>query len=303
MKTKVKESVIVLQCFCKPVETIKVLESLEKCDGIRDYNLLLFIDKAKDEKFIEKNDTLIREVKAYKKNKNKAYKSITIKKSKKALGPYLACYYAMQEAFKKNQFVIFSEDDIVFCEDSLILYNHYRDNKIATTKDCLGITSTSLHFYPEKNIFSSKSVNIAVEEKYMKAVNAIREKVVQNKLEKALMKMYWAPNKQMGMFESEWNKIKHLRKKHDHEKFPDIAPDQVTGHYVSESNWYFVAPIVPRSNDVGLFNELGCTSMYFDGEINLSTIKYLTSNDFQIDPIMPYDFIEKMPVASIIGSL
>ena len=51
---------------------------------------------------------------------------------------------------------------------------------------------------------------------------------------------------------------------------------------VNKRSLYFLYSIVPRSNDIGLFNELGCTTLYYDGEINLTTIKYLTSDDFDM---------------------
>ena len=104
---------ICVQCFNKPVETLLVLESLEKCDKISKINLLLFIDKANEStKSFEKNNELINKLYKYKKNKENLYKSIIIKISDSNLGPYKACFQCVENAFEISENVIFTEDDI-----------------------------------------------------------------------------------------------------------------------------------------------------------------------------------------------
>ena len=55
----------VIQCFCKPIETLQTLESLEKCKEIIDYNLVLYVDYSDDTRFSENNALLIKNLKEY----------------------------------------------------------------------------------------------------------------------------------------------------------------------------------------------------------------------------------------------
>lgn len=40
------KSCVMIQCFAKPVETMIVLNTLELCEGIINYSLVLYVDKA-----------------------------------------------------------------------------------------------------------------------------------------------------------------------------------------------------------------------------------------------------------------
>ena len=40
---------------------------------------------------------------------------------------------------------------------------------------------------------------------------------------------------------------------------------------------------IPRTNDLGLYHELGCTTLYYNGCPPNDTIKYLTTDDFDIN--------------------
>jgi len=280
-------SCIVIQCFCKPVETIKTLNSLEKCKEIIKYNLLLFVDKTNDNRFMDNNLMLIKKLEEYKEKSEHLYKNIKIIVSRTNLGPYQSCFDSIEHAFTYNNYVIFSEDDIIFCKDSINYYNDFRDKKMDYDDKCVGITSSSNRFYPKKNIYSKKNINIEIAEEYRDKVNEIKLLINNNdNLLNAIEKFKWAPNKQMGIFQEGWNKIKRFRDLKNHPalyttpEYKGQVPDYATGKYIQNSPFYFIYSFIPRSNDIGLFNELGCTTLYFNGNPGYSTIKYLTSDDF-----------------------
>lgn len=286
------ESCVVVQCFCKLKETITTLRSLERCIGVNEYNLLLYVDRTPraDNKnaihsvlseMVHSNALLIDRLAEYKRESEHLYKSIEIVVSETNLGPYVACFNAIELAFASNEFVVFSEDDIIFCKDSLTYYNSYRDRKIDYDDNCIGITTSSRGFFPNRNIYAEKSGEIKISPEHQDKVNEMKSMVIDNNLANAIERVKWAPNKQMGLFAAGWNKIKKFRGEEIH-RCVEEAPDTCTGHYIRDSpHYFFVYSIVPRSNDVGLFHELGCTTLHYVGDPGYSTIKYLTSDDFE----------------------
>ncbi len=103
---------ITIQCFSKPIETLYILESLENCININNFNVLLFVDKAnKNSIFVDKNNELIHLLYIYIKEKQNIYKTISLYIADYNLGPYKACCKCIDLAFENNDYVIFSEDD------------------------------------------------------------------------------------------------------------------------------------------------------------------------------------------------
>ena len=361
------ESCILLQCFCKPKETINVLNSLLKCIGINNYNLILYVDISNDLRFKSSNKELINKLNLFKQNNISKFKNIEIVKNNENKGPYKTCYEGIEYAFIKNNFVIFSEDDSIFTKDSIIYYNYYRDNYHKFNDDkCLGITADSINFYSENNnIYNNfekmiieygihnnkkditeiclnkyckdniisipsndvirakmfgdpkpgtiKSIFINGEEyKHDEEINyniyiPLKKNIYNNKkieIKKQLNNIYlnyiqkinWAPNKQFGIFKEKWDKIKFFRNNNNNyiiSKYNIHAPDTATGFYVKDFNYYFIYSYIPRCNDIGLFNILGCTQLYNNKKNNIlsSTIKYLTTDDFiYTDLILDFKF-------------
>lgn len=262
---------IVIQCFVKPNETLLVLNSLEKCEGIEEYSLILYVDKAnKHSKFEKNNNELIEKLKNY---KNDKFQEIIIHVNENNLGPYITCGDAIDFCFKKFDYVIFSEDDATFCKDSIKLYNIFRDmNNVP--ENCLGITASS-------NFFSTNNKNIEyVKKNFIEKINEIKNNVINENLVNKIYIDYFAPNKQFGLFKNKWEKIRYFRT-NDYIKLNLlIKSDSATGEFVKNNNMYFYNSVIPRTNDIGLFHELGCTTLYYNEEAPLNTIKYITSNDF-----------------------
>ena len=257
-------SCIVVQCFCKPIETIGLLNSLLNCCEINEYNLLLYVDKAQDKsKFEKKNLELIKLLDKYKLENKDRFKSIQLIICKFNKGPYICCHDAIEYAFTYNEFVIFTEDDIIFCKDTIKFYNIYKDSQELHNENCIGITSSSNYYYSIENIFSSKQYIIEVLPKYLEKINSIKVETINNSLYNKIIKTNWAPNKQFGIFRNGWDQIKLYRSKEfiNSGECNKIAPDQYTGEMVNKRSLYFLYSIVPRSNDIGLFNELGCTTI------------------------------------------
>jgi hypothetical protein len=297
---------VCIQCFCKPIETLSTLKSLEQCSEIKQLNLLLFIDKAPaNSKFTQKNNELIYLLQKYKCLKQNMYNSITIYIPQKNVGPYIGCCMCVDIAFQMNNFIIFSEDDSIFCMDSIRYYNQYREGIIPNTDPkCLGITSQSNHFYCNSiDVFNNVNNTVNVKISYNEQVEHIKQNVLSNELLNKIETVNWAPNKQFGMFKHNWNKIRYFRTVDylNTDKAKVSAADAETGFFVKENNYYFYNSIVPRTNDIGLFNELGCTTLFFSGTVPIYTIKYITSDTFtDISKQKNYEIIGGIPITTIL---
>jgi hypothetical protein len=259
------KSCILIQCYVKPVETIKILKSLELCDGITNYSLVLFIDKAaQNTKFSESNSDLIDEVSKYKLENQSKFEDVIIYINDCNLGPYLTCCKAIDFCFETFDFVVFSEDDAIFCKDSISYFNNYRDGKIPNPENCLGISSESIQFGEDCKESSSF------------CINAEKNNVIQNKLINKVQKIQCMPSKQFGLFQNKWEKVRQHR----------LVSDGYAHEYIKKSTDLFMYfSIIPRTNDIGLTHPLGCTTLYWDRELPKSTIKYLTSDDFYYNSI------------------
>ena len=287
---------VCIQCFNKPIETLLFLESLEQCIGISDINLILFIDKAiSNSKYYKKNKELIKVLNNYSNNQKNVYKSIEIIISDQNLGPYKACCNCIDNGFKKYKYVIFSEDDILFCNDTLIYFKKYfESDQYKNDPNCIGISSSSNNFgFNNKSSFIIENDKIIPNAIYMNDIQLIKNKVEELNLINSIIKVNWAPNKQFGMIKENWEKIKFFRTDAYilDKKLNTSAPDYATGVFVKEKKYYFLFSFIPRSNDIGLYNEIGCTTLYYDGILVPYTIKYLTSNDFNINNKI-YDLID-----------
>lgn len=276
---------ICIQCYCKPIETLYVLKSLEKCEEIKNIHLLLFIDKASNNsKFEINNLNLIALLQNYKEEKSVLYKSITIYIPENNLGPYIGCYTCIEYAFKISPFIIFSEDDALFCKDSLKYYFEYMNGNILDEDNCLGITGYSNYFYFNSNkSFNIVNDNIEINNiNLINKINIVKNNIIDNNLLNKIIKINWAPNKQFGLFKNKWDKIKYFRTNEYLNIKTNLVPDYATGLFTKENNFYFYYSVIPRTNDIGLMHELGCTTLYYNGKLNFSTIKFLTSDDFNI---------------------
>ena len=279
---------VCIQCFNKPIESLLVLDSLEKNDNLKKIHLLLYVDKAKiGTKSYEKNIELIDKLISYKNNKDCLFKSITIKVSDINLGPYKCCYTAIETGFTLSNNVIFSEDDILFCKDTITYFIAYFNNKIKNVdindEHCLGITSSSIHFgFTQKTSFTINRNDIVVNNLFLDKIKSIKEKIKNNVSVNSCQKIKWAPNKQFCLLKHNWDKISFFRTDNYilDKKLNIKSPDEATGEFVKNNDMYFIYSYIPRSNDIGLYYDLGCTTLYYNGCPSPDTIKYLTTDDF-----------------------
>ena len=102
----------------------------------------------------------------------------------------------------------------------------------------------------------------------------------------------------MGMFKSGWDQIKHIRGRPGTAQYP---PDTLTGLFVSEQSLHFLYSVIPRCNDIGLLNDLGCTTLNCPAERSgTRTIYYLTTDDLEGNSD-EYELVSSAPFNTAIG--
>lgn len=272
---------ICISAFNKPKETLFVIESIEKCYLSNFITLLIYIDTVDNGNIsYNNNQQLIKNITEYKNNK---FKNIIVHITKKNEGPYLACFNCIEKAFTICDFVVFGEDDILFSKDALVYYYAYYKSIIPNNDDkCIGITTSSINFgYLKKELFEINNGKIVMNNDLQNKFNDAKDIIESKKLLYCYQYVKWAPNKQFGLFQKNWNKIKYYRSDEFLKINKTDAPDAVTGYFVNKNNYYFIYSYIPRSNDIGLYHDLGCTTLYYKGIASPDTIKYITSDDFE----------------------
>jgi len=167
------KSCIIIQCYVKPIETLLVLQSLEKCDGIKEYDIILYVDKSPEKsKFEEPNKELIVKLKEYKNNNHHKYNQIIIFINQNNLGPYICCGNGIDYCFENYDYVIFTEDDAIFTKDAIKFYNAYRDNLIPNPEECISISAFSPLF-----ITNNEDLNY-VKENYTDKIHTIKKDII-----------------------------------------------------------------------------------------------------------------------------
>ena len=127
------------------------------------------------------------------------------------------------------------------------------------------------------------NINVPLKKYYNAKTQKIKDNLTINYLN-YIQKIKWSPNKQFGIFKENWDKFKFFRNNNygSYNIYREHAPDTATGFFVRDNNYYFIYSYIPRCNDIGLFNQYGWTQLHYDKNQNIpiSTIKYLTSNNF-----------------------
>lgn len=105
MDSKMNNKVIVSPHYNRPAYTKRVLEALSKCRGIEDYLLFMSAEPGNEE-VIDLLHTV-----------DFCYTWINVNMKRMGCSPHI--HQVLEDGFKKSNYVIIVEDDIVLCEDAL----------------------------------------------------------------------------------------------------------------------------------------------------------------------------------------
>lgn len=270
--------VIVVQAYAKFAECVQVLDSIGRQPLAHKYTVLVYVDglarsHRRDRRVLDERDKLLEYLRKRAEGGTNGFK-LVLHECDSNKGPYLCCHDAVEMGFTLDDFVIFTEDDIVFCRDSLELYESYRYGEIECEGTVVGVTTQSQRY----GMTSSAPVDERTKAQTITAAG-IRAR--------RLERHYWAPNKQFALFKSEWDRISFIRKR-DFSAHPEVkdksysrfGADRATGHYCQENRLSFLFSFVPRIQDIGFYHVNGVTTRCQGTQGKTSnTIKSITTDD------------------------
>lgn len=281
--------IIVVQAYAKFAQCLEVLNSIDRQPLSSKYTVLVYVDgiaarHKRDADVVNERNKLLNFLCKRADKQTYGFKLI-LHTSEVNKGPYLCCHGAVEMGFTIDDFVIFTEDDIVLCRDSLEMYESFREGKIETPGNVLGVTAQSQRYGKT----TSSPIEVTAKAQIIKAAatNARR-----------LELHHWAPNKQFGMFKTGWDRISFIRKG-DFAASPGFADrsyskfgaDRATGHYCQENRLSFLFSFVPRIQDIGFYHINGVTTRCQGTQGKTSnTIKSITTDDLDEAVFPPNPF-------------
>lgn len=233
--------VLVVQTFVK-VDTLAALTaSLLNCDLIENTRLIFWCDHPSGSRKEEEYTTLNREVTAYIKKfiekHERRFLSIDFIENDRNIGTCMTCKISLDFAFSKGDFVIFSEDDVIFSQDALKWFDTIRYIDPFLQENCWAIAGESI-FFDAKN---GKIDNNFVEQ----------SKICIDKQE--LLSKYifhqFVPSTCFATTYKKWREFSDTRGQ-------PCGDVDVCNRCVSEDK-NCIFPIVPRVKDTGMLHALG----------------------------------------------
>lgn len=281
--------IIVVQAYAKFAECLEVLNSIDRQPLSSKYTVLVYVDglaqsHRRDRHVLDERDKLLEYLRKRVGTETNGFK-LMLHECDTNKGPYLCCHDAVEMGFTIDDFVIFTEDDIVFCQDSLELYESFREGEIGCHGTAVGVTAQSQRY----GMTRSAPLDEKTKAQTVKAA-AIRAR--------RLELHHWAPNKQFGMFKTGWDRISFIRKG-DFAASPGFAgksyskfgADRATGHYCQENRLAFLFSFVPRIQDIGFYHVNGVTTRCQGTQGKTSnTIKSITTDDLSVSLFPPERF-------------
>jgi hypothetical protein len=270
--------VIVVQAYAKFAECVQVLDSIARQPLSKKYTVLVYVDglarsHQRDRRVLDEREKLLGYLRKRAGAETNGFK-LVLHECDSNKGPYLCCHDAVEMGFTLDDFVIFTEDDIVFCRDSLELYESFRDGEIEYGGTVVGVTAQSQRY----GMTGSSTANEQSKTQTAKAAETRARRLEQH---------IWAPNKQFGLFKTGWDRISFIRNGDfsAHPGFMDksysrFGADRATGHYCQENRLSFLFSFVPRIQDIGFYHVNGVTTRCQGTRGKTSnTIKSITTDD------------------------
>ena len=144
---------LVIQCFIK-LDTLKGLcESLLRCDGHEDLDLIFWCDSALNSRNPEcykpMQVAVIDFLQTFMEDHLTHFKSIKTRLNEVNQGPCKTCQIALDFAFLDHDFAVFAEDDVLFAADALRWFEAIRGQGLLQDDRYWAVTGESIFFNAE----------------------------------------------------------------------------------------------------------------------------------------------------------
>lgn len=270
---------IAVQCFNKPDTTIQCLETLAGMDGIGAARLLVYQDgvegNRRAEGFREAHADTARQVAAWLEEKGGLFRSAVFHGQERNMGTCKTTQNAIDMAFGLGEWVLFTEDDVLFEPDALNWFETAINAPVfAGNRDIWAVAGESKAFDSRGGEVSDRLVEDA------------RRLVVENELIDKCTLMAFLPSSCFATVSDRWAEFGETRGLPHGDRDVNIRCREEG----KRSLW----PVVARCRDVGMHHPLGYSVAIKKGDLGTIPNKsvYLASGDVggRIDRI---DFLPK----------
>lgn len=259
---------IVVQNFCK-IDTLDALcQSLLKCNGRRDFDLIFWSDSAsgsrKEAEYQSKSTEVKKLLSSFCWRFGDQFRSVSMRANTVNRGTCKTCEIALDSAFEDHDFVIFSEDDTVFSPDALEWFLSIGQSPAFLDDTIWAIAGESI-FFDGQGVFPGERL-----------VKAARVYATKQRLWEQYIPFNFVPSTCFATNRQKWAQFSATRGQ------PNGDVDLCDRCRTEGKKSLF--PVVSRVKDVGMLHPDGYSVMIHSKE-NVSSVKscYLMSGDIMPD--------------------
>jgi hypothetical protein len=159
--------VIAIQVFNKPDSAVMTLQSVARCSGSENYHLFILQDgligSKQVEQYQEPHAETSKAVRYWIDANRHNFLSIWFDCADRNYGPYSTAERLINEALDEREFVIFSEDDVVFEEDAIQWFERLRNHTGFLLPNVWAIAGESKFFDARSHVPSTTDIHQALE--------------------------------------------------------------------------------------------------------------------------------------------
>jgi hypothetical protein len=158
---------IAVQAFNKAESVVRTLDSIAKCRGSNEYNLVIlqdgYVGSQQIEKYREPHAKTTAAIESWISTNGQCFPSVCFDRSDRNHGPYRTAEGLMDWAFETSESVIFSEDDIIFERDALEWFERALAHPTFLRPQVWAIAGESRFFDSSREVPSLSDINHALE--------------------------------------------------------------------------------------------------------------------------------------------
>ena len=254
----------VIQCFIKADTLRDTCESLLRCEGVADLDLIFWSDSPVGSRNQSRYTALAAEVASYVdefcKRSGGQFKSVTRYVNELNRGTCKTCELALNHAFASHPYVIFVEDDVIFARDALAWFDEMRRKNVLTDDQNWAIAGESIFF---------NARDLPIPDGWPAAMHKL---ALEERLNVAYVANKFIPSTCFATTREKWAQFGQTR--------GQPLGDVDLCNRCQEEDRYAIFPVVPRVKDVGMLHDNGY-SVSIHSKAGVSEVKntYLMSDE------------------------
>jgi len=258
-----EEIAVAVQCFVKTDTLQGLLDSLLHCEGHSEIHLFIRQDNAhgsrREPEFIPAAQKVQSFIIDFMGRHGRRFRTLDYRPNERNLGPYATCKVVLDDVFKKHDFAIFLEDDVVLSSDALLWFREVQQ---------LGLLAENNWAIAGQSIFFDAKGKV-VDQEFIAAASRMAQE--QNLVRKFTVHQF-VPSSCFATTSRWWAEFGALR--------GEPRGDVLLCERTKGEARGCVFPIVPRAKDVGMLHDYGFSVTIHTKEgVHAITNPYLLAED------------------------